>query len=53
MHDDTLDPLDSFVDRFRMMCGGDQIIIVGPPGCADPKAVMDRHLIQVIGPTRG
>ena len=48
---DTLDPLDSFVDRFRMMCGGDHVI-VGPPGSA-AQANMDRHVIQVIGPARG
>ena len=48
---DTVDPLDSFVDRFRMMCGGDHVI-VGPPGSA-AQANMDRHVIQVIGPARG
>jgi hypothetical protein len=48
---DTLDPLDSFVDRFRMMCGGDHVI-VGPPGSA-AQPNMDRQVIQVIGPARG
>jgi hypothetical protein len=48
---DTLDPLDSFVDRFRMMCGGDHVI-VGPPGSA-AQANVDRQVIQVIGPARG
>ena len=48
---DTLDPLDSFVDRFRMMCGGDHVI-VGPPGSA-AQANEDRQVIQVIGPARG
>src|SRR5918912_3593621 len=48
---DTVDPLDSFVDRFRMMCGGDHVI-VGPPGSA-AQANMDRHVIQVIDPARG
>src|SRR5512142_1388008 len=52
MADDTLDPMDSFVDGFRMLCGGDHVI-VGPPGRADPKAGMHRHVIQVIGPARG
>jgi len=47
---DTLDPLDSFVDRFRMMCGGDHVI-VGPPGSA-AQANRDRQVIQVIGPPR-
>ena len=48
---DTLDPLDSFADRFRMMCGGDHVI-VGPPGSA-AQANVDRQVIQVIGPARG
>jgi len=51
MAHDALDPLDSFVDRFRMMCGGDHVI-VGPPGSA-AQANTDRHVIQVIGPARG
>jgi hypothetical protein len=33
MPDGTLDPMDSFVGRFRMLCGGDHVII-GPPGSA-------------------
>ena len=48
---DTLDPLDSFVDRFRLMCGGDHVI-VGPPD-SPAQAHMDRQVIQVIGAARG
>jgi len=57
MAHDTLDPMDSFVDCFRMLCGGDHVIVgpAGlPSGCADdPKASTDRRVIQVIGPARG
>jgi len=47
---DMLDAFDGFVDRFRMMCGGDHVI-VGPPGSA-AQANRDRQVIQVIGPPR-
>ena len=51
---DMLDPMDSFVGRFRMLCGGDHVIVGPPGGCAnDPKASMDRQVIQLIGPARG
>src|SRR5690348_16881486 len=54
MPDGTLDPMDSFVARFRMLCGGDHVMVGPPGGCADdPKASMDRQVIQVIGPARG
>jgi hypothetical protein len=51
MPDDTLDRMDSFVARFRMLCGGDHVI-VGPPGSA-AQAKLDRQVMQVIGPARG
>src|SRR5438045_1676109 len=54
MPDGMLEPLDNFVGRFRMMCGGDHVMVGPPGGCADdPKASMDRQAIQVIGPARG
>jgi hypothetical protein len=54
MADGMLEPLDNFVGRFRMMCGGDHVMVGPPGGCADdPKASMDRQAIQVIGPARG
>ena len=53
MPDGTLDPMDSFVARFRMLCGGDHVIVGPPGGCADdPKASIDRQVIQVVGPAR-
>ena len=54
MPDGTLDPMDSFVARFRMLCGGDHVM-VGPPGGSadDPKASIARQVIQVVGPARG
>jgi hypothetical protein len=54
MADGMLDPLDNFVGRFRMMCGGDHVMVGPPGGCTDdPKVSMDRQVIQVIGPARG
>jgi hypothetical protein len=54
MADGIVDPLDNFVGRFRMMCGGDHVMVGPPGGCADdPKVSMDRQVIQVIGPARG
>src|SRR5215471_16910693 len=53
MPDDMLDPMDSFVGRFRMLCGGDHVIVGPPGGCANGKASIDRQVIQVIGPARG
>jgi hypothetical protein len=54
MSDGMLDPLDNFVGRFRIMCGGDHVMVGPPGGCADdPKASMGRQVIQVVGPARG
>ena len=54
MPDSMLDPIDSFVGRFRMLCGGDHVIVGPPSECADhPEVSMDRRVIQVIGPARG
>jgi len=49
MAEDTLDPLDKFVERFRMLSGWDRVIVGPPGGCADDP----RASIQVIGPARG